>query len=137
MPEFSVGGGSGSASEGTRPLLASVSDFILLPRLGDPKEKGTPENIVITEIGDQLNGRSGNSSSETKGIQKAIEKGLRLGRIREAFLDVLFGDTQAGAPDPAQRSDLRLVDEQGRTFTMNAEGDIVEVKMLPVWERDP
>lgn len=137
MPQFSVGSGGGAGGGAGGPLLASVSDFVLLPRLPEPEKKGTVENIVITEVGDQLAGRAGNSGSETKGIQKAIEKGLRFGKLREAFLDVLFGDNKVGAPDPVGRQVVKFVDENGQEYTLDANMQPVKVQMLPMWEADP
>lgn len=137
MPEFSVGATPSGANGSAPSLLAASSLFPLLPRFPEPEKPGTPENIIQTEISDQLHGRAGNSGSETKGIQKGIEKVLRFGKLREAFLDVLFGDSKAGAPDPVGRQVAKFIDENGQEYTFDAEMRPVKVQMLPMWDADP
>lgn len=136
MPGFVFGGG-GVGGAVMPPVLFGGVVGPLLPRVPDPYDTNTPEGAARQEVVDQLNGRGNNTAAETKGIEKAIEKGLKLGRIQGTLVDVLFGDDKAGAPDPAPRYDLRFVDEQGRVTTWDEQGNLVEVVMPPMWMADP
>lgn len=137
MPEFSVGGGGPGGGGGGVSPVAFASIFPLLPRAYEPDRRGTIENVAMTEVGDQLMGRAGNTAAETKGIQKGIEKGLKFGKLREALLDVFFGDSKVGSPEPPSVPVENQELAEALSPELKRRRQEAEVQMLPMWTADP
>lgn len=115
----------------------AVLEWFLTP---DDTGNLIPPTIVKSvgeEIDDQLSGRADNNFAEKKGIEKGIAKVIRSGTLTDILDKLLFGDNKAGAPDPELPNGGAGRDPAGHTYVVDADGNLVEVQMLPVWTRDP
>lgn len=137
MPEFSVGSEPRQEQVSFGDQVRAIVDWFLTPDDTGNLIPPTIAKSVGEEIDDQLNGRADNSFAEKKSIEKAAEKALRSGNLTNVLEKLLFGDSRAGAPDPARRRSTVLVDEQGFPYQLNERGERVEVQMLPMWLADP
>lgn len=137
MAEYGVGAEPRQENVSFSDQIRAIVDWFVTPDDTGNLIPPTVAKSIGEELDDQINGRADNGYAEKKGIEKAVEKVLRAGRFTDVFEKLLFGDRSAGGPDPAQRGEVRFTGADGRTFTFNAEGELVEVKMLPMWNADP
>lgn len=137
MAEFRLGGVPRD-SNGAPPLATMPVPIVLgalqplLPNIENPIGEA-----IVDEAKAALQGHADTPAVDEKIGKQVAKKVIRGGPLGEAIRDVLFGGQQAGAPDPQGRYDVVQVDQAGNTYTMNADGQMVQVQMLPMWTADP
>lgn len=137
MPEFSVGAppvrANGSAPS---PVILAESPT-LLPHATDFEDRRTVEGGLKARIEDFLRGRSEFTAPEEKGLDKGLEKLLRMGTKGNAFMDMLTGDSKVGAPDPDNTGTADQFTQEYLLGKPTPNEPSRGVVMLAMWTADP